>query len=211
MPSVGRMHTARAMRRVQSEAVIDVATGLHTRARQVPSPNCDERPENVAPDLIVVHGVSLPPGEFGGPWIDQLFTNRLPPDAHPYFEQIAGLTVSSHLLIRRDGELVQYAPFHKRAWHAGRSNWRGRERCNDFSIGVELEGTDDGAYEPVQYRVLSESILELCDAYASLSVERIVGHNEIAPGRKTDPGPSFDWPRLRALLRAVRRREGRTR
>lgn len=148
-----------------------------------------------------MHGISLPPGEYGGTWIDRLFTNSLPPQEHPYFAEVAGLKVSSHLLIRRDGEVVQYVPFHARAWHAGASSYCGRERCNDFSIGIELEGTDDSAYEPAQYRALRDAILALCAAYPSLSVERIAGHSDIAPGRKTDPGPAFDWPRLRALLR----------
>ena len=157
----------------------------------------------MTPDLLVVHGISLPPGEFGGPWIDRLFTNSLPRDAHPYFAQVADLRVSSHVLIRRTGEFVQYVPFHLRAWHAGASHYRGRDRCNDFSIGIELEGVDDRAYEPQQYRRLSELILALCEAYPTLSVARIAGHEEIAPGRKTDPGIAFDWQRLRALLHAL--------
>jgi AmpD protein len=128
----------------------------------------------------------------------------LPWDAHPYFKQIEGLKASTHLLIRRDGELVQYVSFKDRAWHAGVSNYRGRERCNDFSIGIELEGADDLAYEPVQYRVLAEAINALCKAYPSLASERVVGHSDIAPGRKTDPGAAFDWPRLMALLRVAR-------
>lgn len=189
------------MRARRADFAIDTTSGLLRRARYVRSPNCDERPAGVLPDLIVVHGVSLPPGEFGGPWIDRLFTNALPHDAHPYFAQTADLKVSAHVLIRRDGEIVQYVPFHLRAWHAGVSNYQGRDRCNDFSIGLELEGADGVAYEPAQYRVLSETILELCDAYPSLSTERVTGHSDIAPGRKTDPGPAFDWPRLRALLR----------
>jgi N-acetyl-anhydromuramoyl-L-alanine amidase len=180
---------------------VDASSGLLAAARQVPSPNFDERPAGTPPELIVVHGISLPPGEYGGPWIDQLFTNSLPAGAHPYFAEIATLKVSSHLLIRRDGGIVQYVPFHHRAWHAGASNYCGRERCNDFSIGIELEGTDESAYEPAQYRSLRNAILALCAAYPSLSTEQITGHSEIAPGRKTDPGPAFDWPRLRALLR----------
>lgn len=180
---------------------VDATQGILERARQVASPNYDERPQGDAPQLIVVHGISLPPGEYGGPWIDRLFTNSLPPDAHPYFATITGMKVSSHLLIQRDGGVVQYVPFHRRAWHAGASNYCGRERCNDFSIGIELEGTDDSAYEPAQYRSLRNAILALCAAYPSLSLERIAGHSDIAPGRKTDPGPAFDWPRLRALLR----------
>lgn len=182
---------------------VDPHTDILSGARQVASPNCDSRPEGVLPDLIVVHGISLPPGEFGGPWIDRLFTNALPWDEHPYFKQIEGLKASSHALIRRDGELVQYVPFNRRAWHAGVSNYRGRERCNDFSIGIELEGTDGEAYEPIQYRKLAEVINALCDAYPTLSRERIAGHSDIAPGRKTDPGIAFDWPRLHALLRVT--------
>jgi AmpD protein len=182
---------------------VDTQNGLLRGARFVPSPNHDERPAGAAPELLVVHGISLPPGQYGGPWIDQLFTNTLPRGEHPYFEQIAELRVSSHLLIRRDGETVQYVPFHLRAWHAGKSCYEGRERCNDFSIGIELEGADDSAYEAVQYRRLADVIVALCRAYRTLSPERIAGHSDIAPGRKTDPGAAFDWPRLRALLRAL--------
>jgi len=149
-------------------------------------------------------GSAWPPGEYGGPWIDQLFTNTLSSDAHPYFAQIASLKVSAHLLIRRDGELVQYVPFHLRAWHAGVSQYCGRERCNDFSIGIELEGTDEQPYEPRQYDQLARVIDALVAAYPTLSTERIAGHSDVAPGRKTDPGPAFDWVRLRALLRARR-------
>jgi len=184
---------------------IDTGTGLLDGARHVPSPNSDERPGAAPPDLIVVHGISLPPGEYGGPWIDRLFTNSLPADAHPYFATVAAMKVSSHLLIRRDGSLVQYVPFHLRAWHSGASNYCGRERCNDFSIGIELEGTDDTPYEPAQYRALSDAILALCAAYPSLSTQHVTGHSDIAPGRKTDPGPAFDWLRLRAMLRVPRR------
>jgi len=184
-------------------ALIDISTGLVASARQVASPNFDARPEGVVPDLIVVHGICLPPNEFGGEWIEALFMNRLPWDAHPYFKSIEGLIASTHLLIRRDGELVQFVSLTKRAWHAGKSNYHGRERCNDFSVGIELEGADDIAYEPIQYRVLAETIKALCAAYPSLSGERIVGHSDLAPGRKTDPGEAFDWPRLRAMLRIV--------
>jgi AmpD protein len=180
---------------------VDPEHGLLECARQVASPNCDDRPPGLVPELIVVHGISLPPGEFGGPWIDLLFTNELPRDAHPYFESVADLRVSSHLLVRRDGELVQYVPFHRRAWHAGASSWQGRERCNDFSIGIELEGTDHDPYESVQYAMLGRVIAVLCRAYPTLSPDRIVGHSDVAPGRKTDPGLSFDWPLLRALVR----------
>jgi AmpD protein len=184
-------------------AGVDTTSGLLRGARQVPSPNFDARPDGILPELIVVHGISLPPNEFGGPWIDRLFTNTLPPEQHPYFATISQLQVSSHALIRRDGEVVQYVPFHRRAWHAGASSYQGRERCNDFSIGVELEGADDTPYEPSQYRMLSALILQLCAAYPSLSLSRIAGHSDIAPERKTDPGPAFDWQRLYALLRAT--------
>jgi AmpD protein len=186
------------------ETSVDPRTGLMQPARQVVSPNRDERPGGALPELILVHGISLPPDEYGGPWIDRLFTNTLPhdaPDVHPFFTTVMSLQVSSHLLIRRDGELVQYVPFHLRAWHAGASSYCGRERCNDFSIGIELEGSDELAYEPAQYRALSTAVRALCRAYPSLSPDRIAGHSDVAPGRKTDPGPAFDWPRLRALVR----------
>ena len=182
---------------------IDRDGGWLEGARRVPSPNYDERPPGTEPELIIVHGISLPPGEYGGPWIDRLFTNSLPVDQNPYFRQIEGLTVSSHLLIRRDGECVQYVPFKKRAWHAGASSYQGRERCNDFSVGIELEGMDNSAYEPIQYAVLAQAVLALCRAYPTLSTQRLAGHSEVAPGRKTDPGDAFDWSRLRALLRAM--------
>ena len=181
--------------------VVDAGTGLLSGARQVPSPNCDDRPPGTVPELIVVHGISLPPGEYGGPWIDRLFTNALPRDAHPYFAQVAELRVSSHLLVRRDGVVVQYVPCHRRAWHAGASSWAGRERCNDFSIGIELEGADHEPYDSTQYAMLARVITSLCRAYPSLSPERVVGHSDVAPGRKSDPGVAFDWPRLRALVR----------
>ena len=182
--------------------VIDLQRdGVLEAARQVESPNCDARPPAVVPELIVVHGISLPPGEYGGPWIDLLFTNELPRDAHPYFATVADLHVSSHLLIRRDGEPVQYVPFGRRAWHAGVSSWQGRERCNDYSIGIELEGTDHDPYESAQYAMLGRVIALLCRTYPSLAPERVVGHSDVAPGRKTDPGLAFDWPRLHALIR----------
>ena len=183
---------------------VDRASGWLEPVRRVPSPNCDARPAGVAPELIVVHGISLPPGEFGGPWIDHLFTNTLPRGVHPYFEEIADRRVSAHVLIRRTGELTQYVPFHQRAWHAGASQWCGRFACNDFSIGIELEGTDDTPYEEAQYSSLASLIGLLCATYPSLSEERITGHSDIAPGRKTDPGPAFDWPRLRTLVKMQR-------
>lgn len=169
--------------------------------RRVESPNCDDRPAGVEPDLIVVHGISLPPGQFGGPWIDALFMNTLPADGHPFFAEVAGLRVSAHALVRRDGGIVQYVPFQRRAWHAGESRWQGRERCNDYAIGIELEGTDASAYEPAQYAALARLVARLCRAYSTLSPDRIVGHSDVAPGRKTDPGIAFDWPLLRALVR----------
>ncbi|TCK19281.1 AmpD protein [Thiogranum longum] len=168
--------------------------------RRVLSPNCDERPAPGVISLIVVHGISLPPGEYGGPWIDDFFTNRLDVTAHPYFAEIADLRVSSHLLIRRDGELVQYVPFSRRAWHAGKSCFRGREACNDFSIGIELEGQDETSYEPAQYRQLARVIRLLRTHHPEIGAQDIVGHADIAPGRKTDPGFAFDWERLHVLL-----------
>jgi N-acetyl-anhydromuramoyl-L-alanine amidase len=187
---------------VRSTERVDVERGLLRDALYIPSPNSDARPDGMLPELIVVHGISLPPGEFGGPWIESLFLNRLPPDLHPYFATIASLQVSSHLLIRRTGQIIQFVPFSMRAWHAGQSSYGGRERCNDFSIGIELEGSDDVPYEPEQYRSVADSVVALCKAYSSLSFDRIAGHSDISPGRKTDPGLSFDWPRFRALLRA---------
>jgi N-acetyl-anhydromuramoyl-L-alanine amidase len=179
---------------------IDAATGLLAGARQVLSPHFDARPAGVLPELLVVHGISLPPGEFGGPWIDRLFTGTLPADAHPYFREIAAQRVSAHALIRRDGQIVQYVPFGARAWHAGQSAYRGRAACNDFSIGVELEGTDDTPYTDAQYEALSGLSAALLAAYPSLSPQAIAAHSEVSPGRKTDPGPSFDWARFRGLL-----------
>ena len=181
---------------------IDLATGLLPGVRQVLSPNYNARPANVVPELLIVHGISLPPGEFGGPWIDRLFTGNLPADAHPSFPERADLKVSAHLLIRRDGELVQYVPFGARAWHAGTSEYRGRANCNDFSIGVELEGADSVPYTDAQYEVLARVAAALIASYPSLSAQRVVGHCDVAPGRKSDPGESFDWGRLRAALAA---------
>ena len=179
---------------------IDSATGLLLSTRQVLSPHWDARPPALQPELIVVHGISLPEGHFGGPWIDRLFCGNLPADAHPSFAEVAGLRVSAHALIRRDGAVTQYVPFGARAWHAGRSRFGEREACNDFSIGIELEGADNVPYEPSQYTALAQLIRSLCAVYPGLSIERVVGHSDIAPGRKTDPGPAFDWPRLRSLL-----------
>jgi AmpD protein len=182
---------------------IDTSTGLIADVRQVSSPNVDARPVDMATELVVIHSISLPPGEFGGPWIEQLFCNQLPADVHPYFAEIHQLQVSAHVLIRRDGELVQFVPFNQRAWHAGQSNYCGRERCNDFSIGIELEGTDDAGFEAVQYQQLAALLLALEAAYPDISRERVVGHSAIAPGRKTDPGSGFEWDTLYALLEAT--------
>jgi len=151
-------------------------------------------------ELLVIHGISLPPGEFGGGGIDALFTNSLDPREHPYYELIAGHLVSAHCLIRREGAVVQYVSFKHRAWHAGASSFNGRSTCNDFSIGIELEGTDEIPYTLAQYKALSKLIRLLQDAYPLISKERIVGHSDIAPGRKTDPGPSFDWQSLKTEL-----------
>jgi AmpD protein len=187
---------------------VDTATGRLRGVRQVLSAHQDARPAGVLPELIIVHGISLPPGEYGGPWIDRLFTGGLPPDAHPYFAPIAAVRVSAHLLVRRDGALVQYVPFHARAWHAGVSEYQGRTGCNDFSIGIELEGTDDAAYEPAQYQALAAAIRALLRAYPGLHRDRVVGHSDVAPGRKTDPGLSFDWARLRADVARGDRAQG---
>ena len=161
------------------------------------SPHFDDRPKGEKISLLVIHNISLPPGEYGGPWIDDLFMGRLDPEAHPYFEEIAGLRVSSHYLIRRDGSLIQYVPTEKRAWHAGVSSWKGRERCNDFSIGVELEGSDDVPFAEPQYETLICLTRSLFQRHGPLD---IAGHSDIAPGRKTDPGPWFEWDRFRAAL-----------
>jgi AmpD protein len=179
---------------------IDVESGWIREARRVPSPNFDERPVDCCPELMIVHGISLPPGEFGGEWIDRLFTNSVDPDAHPYFCEIVDLRVSSHLLIRRDGELVQYVSLAKRAWHAGVSCYREREKCNDYSIGIELEGTDNMPYTDVQYDVLVSVVKSLRSVIPSLVGAPVVGHCDVAAGRKTDPGPAFDWERLNAQL-----------
>jgi len=167
--------------------------------RFIASPNHDERPSGERVTLLVVHSISLPPGEFGGDAIERLFTNRLDAAAHPYFGEIAGLRVSSHFLIRRDGELLQFVATDRRAWHAGESRWRGRRRCNDFSVGVELEGSDDGPFEAAQYQCLAALVGAL---RARLPLRALAAHSDVAPGRKTDPGARFDWPRLLAALAA---------
>lgn len=177
------------------------ADGLAAGARFIASPNCDERPENVRIELIVMHNISLPPGQFGGEGIVQFFTNRLDAHAHPYYATLHALRVSAHFVVRRDGALLQFVPCGQRAWHAGVSSWRGRSRCNDFSIGIELEGSDDTAFADAQYATLTPLVRALCARYP---IAALAGHSDIAPGRKTDPGPFFDWARLA-------RESGRTR
>lgn len=168
--------------------------------RRVLSPNCDERPVGTDITLLVIHGISLPPGEFGGPFIEDLFLNRLDPDVHPFFRAIAEARVSSHLLVRRSGEVIQYVPFHRRAWHAGVSEFRGKGRCNDFSIGIELEGSEDIPYEDIQYRHLAGICRSIMSAWPGIGRDCIVGHSDISPGRKTDPGAHFDWDFFYRLL-----------
>jgi len=176
--------------------------GIVAGARLVPSPNRDARPAGAAIDLLVIHHISLPPGEFGGPGIVELFTNCLDPAAHPYYATLGGMKVSAHFLIRRDGALWQFVPCAERAWHAGASRWKGRARCNDFSIGIELEGTGEAPFTAAQYRQLAGLTRALQARYP---IRDIVGHSDIAAGRKSDPGPHFDWARYRGLLRAALR------
>lgn len=184
---------------MKSQPAFSVIDGLLQPAVQLFSPNYNERPDAEI-SLLVIHNISLPPGQFGGGHIGELFSNCLDPGAHPYFREVAGLEVSAHLLIDREGRVTQFVPFDKRAWHAGRSCYAGRENCNDFSIGIELEGTDDTPFSDRQYEVLSAVVSALLAHYPGLAPERITGHSDIAPGRKTDPGPRFDWERFRTLL-----------
>jgi AmpD protein len=179
---------------VTGAAVPDPDAGWLPGVMRQPSPNCDERPAGEIVRLVVIHAISLPPDEFGGTGIIDLFTNRLDPDAHPYYREIHSLRVSAHFLIRRDGELIQFVPCSMRAWHAGESAWRERTRCNDFSVGIELEGCDSMPFEDAQYRSLQSLLAELRRRHA---IDAVVGHSDIAPGRKTDPGPHFDWRRIR--------------
>ncbi len=168
-------------------------------AQPCPSPNCNQRPTDEI-SLIVVHNISLPPKQYGGPYVEDFFRNQLDANAHPYFKDIAQLQVSSHLFIRRDGTVIQFVPFNLRAWHAGLSQYAGRDNCNDFSIGIELEGCDNEAYGHVQYEVLEQVIRALMLAYPDITADRITGHEFIAPGRKTDPGPAFKWKTLFSAL-----------
>lgn len=178
--------------------------GWLPQVRRVDSPNFSERPDGARIDLLVIHNISLPPGELGGPWVEQLFCGRLDAGAHPYFATIANNPVSAHLFIRRDGEAVQFVDLCKRAWHAGRSCWQGRAECNDYAIGIELEGTDDMAFTDAQYLRLAELTSEIMRRFPAITAERLVGHSDVAPGRKTDPGPAFDWDRYRRLLAEIR-------
>ncbi|MBN8487758.1 MAG: 1,6-anhydro-N-acetylmuramyl-L-alanine amidase AmpD [Burkholderiales bacterium] len=171
--------------------------GWYAAARRIDSPNFGPRPPQLDPSLVVLHSISLPPGQYGGDAIERLFTNRLDWDAHPYFQTLRGLEVSSHFLVRRDGELLQFVATTKRAWHAGRSCWRGRDNCNDWSVGIELEGLEGECFETYQYEVLATLIRSLSQHHP---IREVVGHEHVAPGRKADPGAGFDWARLHAGL-----------
>lgn len=181
--------------------------GLLEGLRYIASPNCDERPAGCPIELLVIHYISLPPGEFGGDAIEAFFTNRLDPDAHPFFMTIAGLRASAHFLVRRDGNVIQFVPCSKRAWHAGESSWRGRARCNDFSVGIEVEGDGEVPFTAAQYRSLAALTRVLMARYP---IAEIVGHSDVAPLRKVDPGPQFDWARYRTMIGARQARAGRT-
>ncbi len=193
---------AEPARQVVSDQTITTLreTGRLPEARWCPSPNFGPRPDDASVSLLVVHNISLPPGQFGGPEIEDFFCNRLDHTAHPYFETIAGMQVSAHALIRRDGSVVQFVSLLDRAWHAGRSSFQGEEECNDFSIGIELEGTDDVPYTEDQYRQLADLTHLIMAAWPRITPDRMAGHCDIAPGRKTDPGPFFDWSHFRAVL-----------
>jgi N-acetyl-anhydromuramoyl-L-alanine amidase len=190
------VNPARCQPDCPAQAALD-EDGWLAGCRKVVSPNCDERPPGAAVELVVIHAISLPPSEFGGDCVERLFTNTLDPDTHPYFRQILPVRVSAHFFIRRDGEVVQFVPCERRAWHAGVSHWRGRERCNDFSLGIELEGCDAQSFTEAQYASLGKVIAALRQRYP---IADIVGHADVAPGRKTDPGPHFDWSRVRSAL-----------
>jgi len=189
--------------RINSAIMPNTATNQWLKeAIPCPSPNRDQRPGDTEIRLLVIHNISLPPGEFGGPWIQDLFLNKLDPQQHPYFQEIAQLQVSAHMLIRRDGALIQFVPLEQRAWHAGVSCFQDQERCNDFSIGIELEGCDEKDFTDIQYQVLAAATRSIQALYPTIEQDHIVGHSDIAPGRKTDPGPHFDWDKYRTLLNA---------
>jgi AmpD protein len=173
------------------------AGGWFTQARWVPSPNFGPRPAGADITLAVIHSISLPPGQYGGPEIERLFTNQLDWSAHPYFEQIRGSEVSAHFVIRRDGEIMQFVSVHDRAWHAGKSSWQGRDNCNDYSVGIELEGLEDTPFEEAQYESLQALLVALAQRWP---VHHATGHEHVAPGRKRDPGQAFEWPRLQAMM-----------
>lgn len=178
-----------------------IEEGLIQGVPHYPSPNHNQRPQDADINLVVIHSISLPPGQFSGTAVIDFFQNKLDIEQHPYYQSIKDLKVSSHLMIRRDGSIVQFVPFHLRAWHAGVSSFEGKEECNDYSIGIELEGTDDMAYEICQYQSLAHVLRLLQREYPMITSQRIVGHCHVAPGRKTDPGPHFDWDQLQAMLR----------
>lgn len=179
-------------------------TGLIEGVEYIPSPNCDER-EGEEISLAVIHNISLPPDEFGGDGVVQLFTNQLDPNEHPYYREIHQLRVSSHVFIRRDGSVIQFVPFHQRAWHAGVSSFEGRDKCNEYSVGIELEGCDTQPFEVLQYETLKTLLNALFTAYPHITSQRVTGHSDIAPGRKTDPGPCFDWAQLQDVTTAKNR------
>jgi len=186
---------------------VNPETGLINPARLCLSPNRDARPDAGALELVVLHGISLPPGQFGGPEIEAFFLNKLDWNAHPYFVEIHGMEVSAHLLIRRDGDLLQFVPFNERAWHAGQSHFRGHSNCNDFSIGIELEGEDETNYDDRQYNVLPAVLNALTTTYPQLTMRELAGHSDVAPGRKSDPGPAFDWLRLYNAVEELREKK----
>lgn len=180
--------------------VIAPDTGLISSAKQISSPNCDARPVEFTPEVLIIHAISLPAGEFGGPYIEKLFCNQLNADEHEDFQDIAGSEVSAHVLIRRDGEVIQFVSLNERAWHAGDSECEGRKRVNDFSIGIELEGCDQTPFTEDQYQQLAALTSDIIAKYPAINADRIYGHADISPGRKTDPGPHFDWNKYKALL-----------
>lgn len=186
---------------------INKTSGLLNHCKHCPSPNKDTRPNNTTIDLIVIHSISLPPGKYGGDAIEHFFQNKLDINEHPYFEEIQQMKVSSHVLIKRTGEVIQFVAFNERAWHAGQSTYEGRECCNDFSIGIEMEGTDSEAFEESQYSQLGKLINALQIAYPAIA-DHITGHSDIAPGRKTDPGTGFDWGKLNDYISTIKTSDG---
>ncbi|HEX5380741.1 MAG TPA: 1,6-anhydro-N-acetylmuramyl-L-alanine amidase AmpD [Acinetobacter sp.] len=188
---------------MQQRSSFQVVDGQLIGAKQIPSPNFNQRPAEAKIELVVIHNISLPPSQFGGGYIQQFFQNQLDSTQHPYFETIQDLKVSAHLLILRTGEVLQFVNFQQRAWHAGRSTYLGQQECNDYSIGIELEGSDDCAFETLQYQVLAQVVVSLQQAYPAIQ-QHVAGHSDIAPGRKTDPGPYFDWVKFRSLVQQIK-------